>query len=134
MSKSRLIERQNAMSAVYTHLVCNQDILEVLEDNKLITNISDFLPRYDLGEEMHMVTLRACERKEIYRLAMNKYLNRWRFERLGYIEQAILLVACSELELGTQDRVVVVNEAIRLSKEFAEEDSYKLINGVLDAI
>ena len=65
---------------------------------------------------------------------MDQLLTGWRFNRLGFLEQAILLVACAELELGYQDRVIVVNEAIRLSKEYCDSESFKLINGVLDAL
>ena len=50
------------------------------------------------------------------------------------MEQAILLLALSELEQGIQDKTVIVNEAIELTKAYGEDDSYKLINGVLDAL
>ena len=83
---------------------------------------------------MYAVTKNAFERKEIYAKALNVYMKRWRFERLGYIEQAVLILACSELEFGLQSKPVIVNEAIRLVKLYGEEDSYRLVNGVLDAL
>ncbi|QIK70058.1 transcription antitermination protein NusB [Erysipelothrix sp. HDW6C] len=134
MSSSRLVERQNAMIAVYIHLVRNQSMDDILEDNRFITNVSDFPVKFDFSEEMNQVIFRAVDRIDTYERAIDLFLNKWRFERLGYIEQAILLVACAELELGIQDKVVVVNEAVRLAKDYAEEESYKFINGVLDAI
>ncbi|CAM3536033.1 transcription antitermination protein NusB [Erysipelothrix sp. HDW6B] len=134
MTKSRSVERQDAMRAVYIHLVRDQAIEEVLEDNAFISNVSDFIPKFEFGEEMLEVIHRAVARKEIYGLALNQYLNNWKFDRLGYIEQAIMLIAAAELELGIQAKVVVLDEAVRLAKEFADQDSYKFINGVLDAI
>ncbi|WZU03149.1 hypothetical protein MGH68_10390 [Erysipelothrix sp. D19-032] len=46
----------------------------------------------------------------------------------------MMLIARNELELGIQAKVVVLDEVVRLAKEFADQDSYKFINGVLDAI
>ena len=87
-----------------------------------------------IKREMLEVIERAIERQEIYELAMNQYLKKWRFDRLSFIEQAILLIACAELELGYQEKPIIVNEAVRLAKEFGDDESYKFINGVLDAI
>lgn len=131
---SRYSERQNAMSAVYIHLLMEQSVDVILEDNKFVSNVGDFIQFFDLGEEMLEVVHRIEARLDTYERAMDQLLTGWRFMRLGYLEQAILLVACAELELGYQDRVIVVNEAIRLSKEFCDAESFKLINGVLDAL
>lgn len=134
MLNSRLIERQNAMSILYIHLLRHQSIKAIIEDNEFITEIGDFTPDLSIKREMLEVIERAIERQEIYELAMNQYLKKWRFDRLSFIEQAILLIACAELELGYQEKPIIVNEAVRLAKEFGDDESYKFINGVLDAI
>lgn len=131
---SRYSERQNAMVAVYIHLLNQQSIEEIIADNKFVSEVGDFIESFDLGEEMMEVVTRIETRLDTYERAMDQLLKGWRFNRLGYLEQAILLVACAELELGYQDRVIVVNEAIRLAKEYCDSESYKLINGVLDAL
>lgn len=132
--KSRLIERQNAMIILYIHLLRGQEVSQIIEDNEFITSVGNFTPSLTIGSEMLEVVNNAVERQEVFALAMNQYLKKWRFDRLSYAEQAILLMACSELELGYQDKVIIVNEAIRLAKEFADDESYKFINGVLDAL
>lgn len=134
MAQSRYAERENAMVVVYIHLMNEQPIKEILHDNKFVSGVGDFIPPFNLKEEMLEVVLTVANRKEIYARAMDQSLDTWRFDRLGYLEQAILLLACAELELGHQDPVIVLNEAIRLAKEYCEEDSYKLINGVLDQL
>lgn len=134
MSNSRLIERQNAMIILYIHLMRLQSVEEIIEDNKFVSEMGSFTPSLAVRGEMLSVILNAIERKEIFALAIDQYLNKWRFDRLSLIEQAILLLACSELELGFQEKPVIVNEAVRLAKEFADDDSYKFINGVLDAL
>lgn len=132
---SRRLERENALSALYTYLLRKQAIDEVLEDNQFVSSIGDFIPAYNLGEEMIEVVKRAADRKDIYEKVVNHHLkSHWRFERLGIIEQAILLMACSELELAYQDTSIIINEAVRLAKIYGDDDSYKLINGVLDAL
>ncbi len=131
---SRYNERKNAMIAVYMFLLNQQSMAEIIEDNKFIASVSEFIEPFDLKDEMLEAVSRVETRFDIYVRAMDQTLDKWRFERLGYIEQAILLLACAELEMGYQDRVIIVNEAIRLSKEFCDYDSFKLVNGVLDAI
>lgn len=131
---SRYSERQNAMIAVYIHLVNGQSLEEIIEDNKFVSNVGEFIQPFNLGEEMLEVIHHSVERRDTYERAMDQLLTGWRFNRLGYLEQAILLVACAELELGIQNRVIVVNEAIRLAKEYCDFESFKLINGVLDAL
>jgi len=71
-----------------------------------------------------------------------KITGKWTFDRLGKMEQAILINAYIEIndELTKQvssdkkAKQVVINEAVELAKKYGEEDSYKLINGVLDNI
>lgn len=134
MAQSRYAEREKAMIVVYIHLLTEQSIKEILKDNIFVSELGDFIPAFNLREEMLEVVLTVAQRKEIYAQAMDQSLDKWRFDRLGYLEQAILLLACAELEMGYQDPVIIVNEAIRLAKEYCESDSYKLVNGVLDQL
>ena len=66
-----------------------------------------------------------------YRDYIDNNLNGWSFDRLGYTEQAILLLALAELALDN-DKKVVINEAVELAKQFCDDKAFKLINGVLD--
>ena len=52
--------------------------------------------------------------------------------KLDPIERNTLRIALFELERGEVDRLVVISEAIRLSKKFGSTDGYKFINAVLD--
>ena len=131
---SRLNIRQNALVATYIHLIRDLSLDEIIEDHNFVSSVGDFIEPLELDDEMLAVTRNAIERKDVYELALNRYLNHWRFDRLGYIEQAILILACSELEFGEQNRAVIVNEAVRLAKAYGEEDSFRLVNGVLDAL
>lgn len=59
-------------------------------------------------------------------------LDNWKLERLGVATHLILRMAMWEFLYTDTDRVIIINEAIELAKDFAEEDAHKFINGVLD--
>lgn len=59
-------------------------------------------------------------------------LDRWKFERLGLCTRIIMRMAIWELTHTDTAPTVIINEAIEISKSFAELDAYKFINGVLD--
>ena len=54
--------------------------------------------------------------------------------RLGYVEQAILLMACCGIDLEIVPKPIVVDEAVTLAKKYCDEPAYRLINGVLDQL
>ncbi|MFA6066815.1 MAG: transcription antitermination factor NusB [Candidatus Babeliaceae bacterium] len=59
-------------------------------------------------------------------------LDNWRFDRLGVCTRLIIRQAIWELRNTDIDSAIIINEAIELSKCFAEDDAYKFINGLLD--
>lgn len=130
---SRYTIRENALKIIYIHLLRNNmDVDKIISD--LDNRSSDFIESLSLDEEMTAVVKHACSRKDTYALAMDQYLTHWRFDRLGFIEQATLILASAELEFGEQDKTVIVNEAVRMVKIYGEDDSFRIINGVLDAL
>lgn len=66
--------------------------------------------------------------------AISTHLEGWDFDRLGYIEQAILLLGATEIHYVEQPRAVAIDVAVRLAKVYGEEKSFQLINGVLDQL
>lgn len=63
---------------------------------------------------------------------ISKYLKDWKFERLNYVEQAILLSAYTQNKYLNQPKQIAINVAVDLAKKYADDNSYKFINGVLD--
>ena len=57
----------------------------------------------------------------------------WKVARMGLVERNILRLAVWELLTAHAPKKVVINEALRLAKEFAAPESGGFINGVLDA-
>lgn len=61
-------------------------------------------------------------------------LIKWDFNRLSLIDKSILRLAVFELYFTDVPDVIAINEAVETAKLFGAEDSYKFINGILDAI
>jgi N utilization substance protein B len=59
----------------------------------------------------------------------------WRIERMNAIDRLILRLAVYELLYETDTPApVIINEALELARTFADADSVRFVNGVLDAI
>ena len=67
--------------------------------------------------------------------AIRRQLQHWDFSRLSWVDRAILRMSAYEL-LFQRDvpASVTIDEAISIAKQFGAEDSFRFINGVLDAV
>jgi len=73
--------------------------------------------------------------KDVVDAKIREALVNWSFERLGNIERTILRLAVYELLFEEEIPVrVTINEAIELTKAFAEDEATKLVNGVLGKV
>ncbi|HOZ71059.1 MAG TPA: transcription antitermination factor NusB [Spirochaetales bacterium] len=77
----------------------------------------------------------TIENVEAVDAAIKRHLEHWAFERLKRVDLAILRVSVYSLvyqrDIPAQ---ITIDEAIEIAKEFGSEDSYRFINGVLDAV
>lgn len=66
---------------------------------------------------------------------IDSHLVDWTPDRVGLIERAILRLAIHEMKSDPELSVeVIINEAIKLCKRYCDTESFKFINGVLDAV
>lgn len=124
---NRRLNREKAMHCVYQYLIMERNVDELIELNMDVSEIN---------EDRYIVTVirQACENVERYSNYINNVLNEWSFERLGMIEQALLLCGCAEFDLKQIEMAIIIDENVRLAKKYCDSDSYKLINGVLEKI
>jgi len=67
--------------------------------------------------------------------AIKEQLEHWDFERLSRIDCAILRISVYCLLFqGDIPISVTIDEAVQLAKIFGTDDSYRFVNGVLDAV
>lgn len=123
----RHIEREKSMICLYQELLTHRDITTIVEDIYLkpLGEVSDF---------SKTLIFHSITNKERFIDYINNVLDEWTFDRLGYIEQAILLIACTEFDEQTAAAPVIIDEAILLAKKYGDDNAYKLINGVLDRL
>ena len=121
MCMNRHETRIKVVTAVYQHLLLNKDMVETFIDN--FDNIDEYVGSIENDLIAH---------EDVYIETISNNLNKWTFDRLSYIEQAILLVGTSEYNLNKDNKKIIIDEAVRIAKEYSDDDSYKYINGVLD--
>lgn len=120
--QARKKQREQAIIYVYQCLLLKKDIKFHLFE-QLGNNISPYL---------YTLTIDVLQHKDEFIEEIEQNItNNWTFSRLGYIEQAILLVAHGELSFALADKSEVIFEAVELSKKYCDQNTYKLINGIL---
>lgn len=119
--------RENAMIVLYQHYLLQEDVDELI-DQKFQLDSEDIDP-YILN-----VIHTAANNTNNYSKQIDKILIDWSYERLGFIEKALLNMGCAEFEINEVERPVIINEAVELAKEYCDAETYKLINRVLDEI
>jgi N utilization substance protein B len=63
------------------------------------------------------------------------HLEHWELERVAILDRHILRLALLELLfLAETPPVVVIDEAIELTKRFSTNDSFRFVNGILDKV
>ena len=65
---------------------------------------------------------------------INPLLNKWTFDRLGLVEQAILALGYIEIKYLNIPKEVALEIAVKLAVKYADDKSYKFINAVLEKI
>ena len=128
MVHSRSELREKAMVILYQINICKEqkmdfDIEKIIHDNLNVDN--EFVKDLVFG----VITYK----EELDKIA-NKYMKNWTIERLNKTGCAILEIALYELKYTDTPEVVVINEAIELSKKYSDDNVRKIINAVLDKV
>ena len=116
-----------AMNSVYQHLLLGKDIRKCIFENMDGNN--------EIDGYLYSLTIGTIQHKDEYIQKISQLLRSdWSFDRLSMLEQSILLISFQEILVNEAPRAVVINEAITLAKNYCDDNSYKLINGVLDKL
>jgi len=121
-------ERMIVVTTLYQYLLLNSDIDQLLENN---------LEDIDKQSIAFIVSrvIKTIEGKEEYISKIKEHITvNWDWERLGYLEQAILLYGAFELEAKEIDKPIIIDECINIAKKYCEDNAPNLINGVLDKL
>ena len=128
MAMKRSLLREKIMVILYQ--------LDIAKDQKLNVSIDDTIKaNVEVENEFVKQVVYGCVtyKDKIDNLA-NKYMNEWSIDRIDKTGAAILRMAIYELMYTDTPEVVVINEAIELSKKYSDDNVRKIINAVLDKI
>ncbi len=128
MAMKRSLLREKIMVILYQ--------LDIAKDQRLNVSIDDTIKaNVEVENEFVKQVVYGCVtyKDKIDNLA-NKYMNDWSIDRIDKTGAAILRMAIYELMYTDTPEVVVINEAIELSKKYSDDNVRKIINAVLDKI
>lgn len=133
---SQNINTRRKMRSVLFHILYAADAFDYETSAAEIAR--NFNREYDTnidldGEIIKIVNEIAKKRDELDEQII-PFLENWKFERIGRCTLLVLRYAIWEILYTTTPHSIVINEAIELAKCFAEQDSYKFVNGILDKI
>ena len=120
--------REKCMIILYQYDMMKKSDIEINIDDLIHENIdieNEFVKDIVYGVITHQ--------KELDSLA-NQYIKDWTIDRLDKTGSSILRMALFELKYTDTPEVVVINEAVELSKKYSDDAVRKIINAVLDKI
>ncbi len=124
---TRRQQRITIMTCIYQYLLTGKDINDIFDEN-LDINEKDSL---SFIIENTVGVLNNLD--ELVEQIEPKLVD-YQFDRLGYVEQSLLLLSAYQLNQHDIDRAVIINEAIEIAKQYCDDKSPKFINGVLDQL
>ena len=110
---------------------------EINPSDDVATELNDFLERLEKKEGYFSYTLELVdgifEKLEEIDALINELVANWEFSRIAKTDLAILRIAIYEILYRIDvPPVVVIDEALEISKDFSSDNSRKFLNGVLD--
>jgi len=121
--------RKAVIGLLYAYDLGNENIAkfsdEILEEDKIRNKQREF--SYSLFNG-------TIENLDMLDEEIQKHLTEWDYDSIGKVEKAILRLGAYEILVAKTDKAIIINEAVELAKELADDKSPKFINGVLDAL
>ena len=98
-------------------------------------DLTEYFIRLEKGEEYFSYAIEliagVMDKMEILDSIIRELVQNWEFSRIAKVELAMLRVALYELKYRLDvPPVVIIDEALEISKDFSTEDSRKFLNGV----
>ena len=124
---TRREQRIRIMNCIYQYLLTEKEIDDILEDN---IDIND-------KESIEFIvtnTIGVINKLDLLIKQIEPLLIDYRFKRLGYVEQSLLLLSTHQLNLKEIDKAIIINEAIEIAKQYCDDEAPRFINGVLDKL
>lgn len=127
---NRKKSREIAMKALY-----QMDINKSSSDQALV-NIKEIIENEELNnidfDYINNIVKGVTEKKEELDCKIEENLKSWKINRISKVNLCILRLSIYEIiYINDIPSKVSINEAVELSKTYAEEKSHRFINGIL---
>ena len=123
--------RENAFIAVFEAGFSANDLEDILAVTQDLPEYEDYM----LDEfAMNLIKLYYDHADEVNDMIQSK-LKGWDQKRISRVCSAILRLSTAEMMYSNEDMdSIIINEAVEICKEYAGENDYQFVNGVLGAI
>ena len=123
--------RENAFIAVFEAGFSANDLEDILAVTQELPEYEDYM----LDEfAMNLIKLYYDHADEVNDMIQSK-LKGWDQKRISRVCSAILRLSTAEMMYSNEDMdSIIINEAVEICKEYAGENDYQFVNGVLGAI
>ena len=124
---SRSSAREYALMVVYSNDV-NPESSEIIPDTEESLSEKDRL-------FANLLVSSVSENLATIDKNIAKYLNNWSINQLNIVDKSILRLAIAEFTYSedSSGKKIIINESIELAKKYGGENSYRFINGILNA-
>lgn len=130
-SSHRHLQRQCVLQALFA----KDQHLEGVYSNfleKVLEEFAEEVPNTEFAE--HLFKRAVLFENQAYDL-ITEYAPAWPVDKISPIDRVILVLGLTELCTDSEvPKLVVINEAVELAKEFGDDNSSKFINGVLSSV
>ena len=124
---SRSSAREYALMVVYSNDV-NPESSEIIPDTEESLSEKDRL-------FANLLVSSVSENLATIDKNIAKYLKNWYINQLNIVDKSILRLAIAEFTYSedSSEKKIIINEAVELAKKYGGENSYRFINGILNA-
>ena len=113
------------------------DILAPTEEERipLIQQNLEFFKGLNQTEEKFVTDMvdKVIEKKQEIDQLITDNLIGWKLERLMLIDRNLLRLGIAESYFNDQ-KAVIIDDVVRIAKKYGSEESYKIINAILDTV
>lgn len=113
------------------------DVLDLKEFSArdLLDNHTNFFKSLNEKEHEFIINIvgKVLSDKEAIDELIAKNLIGWKLERLMPVDRSLLRMGVAESYFNDQ-KAIIIDDVIRIAKKYGGEDSYKIINAILDKV
>jgi len=102
---------------------------------QLLKNNKDFFKGITRLEKnfIHKLVQKVLDEMDKIDRLLSENLIGWKLERLMPVDRTLLRMGVAESYFNTQ-KAILIDDVVRIAKKYGGEDSYKIINAILDRV